>query len=200
METRRLYYDPSPSRPAQPWREPSAAQAYLHTLELLNGGAGLVTYVGHSHQWQWAVTDATSEPSYLLGLYDADDLTNTGEPFVLLEMTCLTAAFQTPAYSGTTIDERLLLAPGGAVAVWGSAGLGVAHGHDALQHGFHSALWSAAPMTARIGALTAAGYLDLFTSGGCCQDALRTFALLGDPLTAARVRPARRVYLPGIRR
>jgi hypothetical protein len=146
------------------------------------------------------VTDATSEPSYLLGLYDADDLINTGEPFVLLEMTCLTAAFQTPAYSGTTIDERLLLAPGGAVAVWGSAGLGVAHGHDALQHGFHSALWSAAPMTAPIGALTAAGYLDLFTSGGCCQDALRTFALLGDPLTAARVRPAQRVYLPGIRR
>ena len=200
MEARRLYYDPSPSRPAQPWREPSAAQAYQHTLELLNAGAGLVTYVGHSHQWQWAVTDATSEPSYLLGLYDADDLTNKGQPFVLLEMTCLTAAFQTPAYSGTTIDERLLLAPGGAVAVWGPAGLGVAHGHDALQHGFHTALWSAPPTTARIGALTAAGYLDLFTSGGCCQDTLRTFALLGDPLTPARIRPAQRVYLPGIRR
>jgi hypothetical protein len=200
METRRLYYDPSPSRPAQPWREPSAATAYTRTLELLNAGAGLVTYVGHSHQWQWAVTDATSEPSYLLGLYDADDLVNAGRPFVLLEMTCLTAAFQTPAYSGTTIDERLLLALGGAVAVWGSTGLGVAHGHDALQHGFHSALWRAPPMTARIGALTAGGYLELFTSGGCCQDALRTFVLLGDPLTTARVRPAQRVYLPGIRR
>jgi hypothetical protein len=200
METRRLYYDPSPSRPAQPWREPGAAAAYEQTLELLNAGAGLVTYVGHSHQWQWAVTDATSEPSYLLGLYDADDLTNAGRPFVLLEMTCLTAAFQTPAYSATTIDERLLLAPGGAVAVWGPTGLGVAHGHDALQHGFQTALWQAPPMTARIGALTAAGYLELFTNSGCCQDALRTFALLGDPLTTARVRPAQRVYLPGVRR
>jgi hypothetical protein len=200
IATRRLYYDPSPSRPAQPWREPSAATAYLRTLELLNAGAGLVTYVGHSHQWQWAVTDATSQPSYLLGLYDADDLTNVGQPFVLLEMTCLTAAFQTPAYSATTIDERLLLAPGGAVAVWGPTGLGVAHGHDALQHGFQTALWSAPPMTARIGALTAAGYLELFTNGGCCQDTLRTFALLGDPLTPARVRTAQRLYLPEISR
>jgi Peptidase family C25 len=199
VEAQRLYYDPSPARPAQPWREPNAAAAYTRTLELLNAGAGLVTYVGHSHQWQWAVTDATTQPSYLLGLYDADDLTNAGRPFVLLEMTCLTAAFQTPAYSGTTIDERLLLAPGGAVAVWGPTGLGVAHGHDALQHGFHTALWDAPPMTAQIGVLAAAGYLELFSNGGCCQDALHTFALLGDPLTPARVRPAKRVYLPGIR-
>jgi hypothetical protein len=198
METRRLYYDPSPSRPAEPWREPNAAVAHKRTTELLNAGAGLVTYVGHSHQWQWAMTDPTGEPSYLFGLYDADDLTNAGRSFVLLEMTCLTAAFQTPAYSATTIDERLLLAPGGAIAVWGPTGLGVAHGHDALQRGFQNALWAAPPMTARIGALTAAGYLDLFTNSGCCQDALRTFALLGDPLTAARVRPAQRVYLPKV--
>jgi hypothetical protein len=200
IDIRRSYYDPSPSRPAEPWREPSAAVAHLRTLELLNAGAGLVTYVGHSHQWQWAVTDATSEPSYLLGLYDADDLTNAGRPFVLLEMTCLTAAFQTPAYSATTIDERLLLASGGAVAIWGPTGLGVAHGHDALQHGFQTALWSAPPMSARLGTLTAAGYLELFANGGCCQDTLRTFALLGDPLTTARVRPAQRVYMPGIRK
>jgi hypothetical protein len=113
-------------------------------------------------------------------------------------MTCLTAAFQTPAYSATTIDERLLLASGGAIAVWGPTGLGVAHGHDALQQGFQTALWSAPPMTARIGTLTAAGYLDLFTNGSCCQDALRTFALLGDPLTTARIRPAQRMYLPRI--
>jgi hypothetical protein len=200
VEARRLYYDPSPSGSAQPWREPNAAIAHQRTQELLNAGAGLVTYAGHSHQWQWAVTDATSEPSYLLGLYDADDLTNAGQPFVLLEMTCLTAAFQTPAYSATTIDERLLLASGGAIAVWGPTGLGVAHGHDALQHGFQTALWNAPPMTAQIGALTAAGYLDLFTNGDCCQDALHTFALLGDPLTTARVRPAQRVYVPSVRR
>jgi hypothetical protein len=41
-----------------------------------------------------------------------------------------------------------------------------------------------------------AGYQELFTNSACCQDTLRTFALLGDPLTRARVQPARRTYLP----
>jgi Peptidase family C25 len=200
IEIRRLYYDPSPSHVGVPWREPDAVHAHARTLDLLNDGAGLVTYVGHSHQWQWAVTDPTAPPSNLLGLYDADGLSNGGRLPILLEMTCLTSAFQTPAYSGTTIDERLLLsANGGAVAVWGPTGLGVAHGHDALQRGFYTALWEAPPMGAPIGALVTAGDLELFMSGDCCQDAIRTFALLGDPLTPARVQPARRTYLPIIK-
>lgn len=197
----RMYYDPSPSAAGIAWREPDSLKARTRTLALLNSGAGLVTYTGHSHQWQLAVTDPTATPAYLLGLYDADALTNNERPSIMLEMTCLTSAFQTPAYSGTTIDERLLLHPrGGAIAVWGPTGLGVAHGHDALQHGFYDALWSAPPQTAPIGMLTLAGYLDLFTNGGCCQDTIRTFALLGDPAMPARVLPARRVYLPLVQR
>jgi hypothetical protein len=199
VEVRRLYYDPAPEAPA-PWREPDAARAYARTRELLGAGAGLVAYVGHSHQWQWGVTDPAKEPSYLLGMYDADDLDNAGRLPIVLELTCLTSAFQTPAFSGTTIDERLLLASGGAVAVWGPTGLGVAHGHDALARGFSEALWSAPPMSAAVGTLANAGYLELFTKSGCCQDSLRTFALLGDPLTPARVQPARRVYLAAIGR
>jgi hypothetical protein len=195
VEIHRLYYDPAPVAPA-PWREPDAARAYARTRELLNAGAGLVAYVGHSHQWQWAVTDPAQEPSYLLGMYDADDLTNAGRLSIILELTCLTSAFQTPAFSGTTIDERLLLAGGGAIAIWGPTGLGVAHGHNALARGFLEALWSAPPMKATVGTLVNAGYLELFTTGGCCQDSLRTFALLGDPLTPARVRPAQRTFLP----
>ncbi len=67
---RRLYYDPAPTHQGKPWREPNAARANERTRELLSGGAGLVTYVGHSHQWQWAVTDPAAAVSYLLGLYD----------------------------------------------------------------------------------------------------------------------------------
>jgi hypothetical protein len=200
VEVRRLYYDPSPSHIGKPWREPDAARALTRTLELLNQGAGLVAYEGHSHQWQWAVTDATREPSYLLGLYDTDDLTNVGQPSIVLELTCLTSAFQTPAFSGTTIDERLLLAKGGAVAVWGPTGLGVAHGHDLLAQGFFTALWAAPPQRAQLGALVRSGELELFTHGTCCQDTLRTFVLLGDPLTPARVMPAKRTYLPVVDR
>lgn len=200
VEIRRLYYDPSPTHIGIAWREPGAIQAHLRTIGLLNDGAGVVNYIGHSHQWQWAVTDPAVSPSYLLGLYDADDLTNDGRLPIVLEMTCLTSAFQTPAYSGTTIDERLLLARGGAAAVWGPTGLGVVHGHAALQQGFYTALWSAPPMSASLGRLTANGYLELFAHGGCCQDAIRTYALLGDPLTPARTQPAQRVYMPLLRR
>jgi Peptidase family C25 len=196
IDIRRLYYDPSPTHVGVPWREPDSARAYARTRELLDGGAGLATYVGHSHQWQWAVTDPAATPSYLLELYDADELANVGRLPILLEMTCLTSAFQTPAYSGTTIDERLLLAPGGAVAIWGPTGLGVAHGHDSLMLGFITALWKAPPQTAPVGTLTMAGYQELFMHGICCQDTLHTFALLGDPLTPARIQPARRTYLP----
>jgi hypothetical protein len=199
IEVRRLYYDPA-TQPPSPWREPDSARAYARTRELFSAGAGLAAYVGHSHQWQWAVTDPAADPSYLLSLYDADDLGNAGRLPILLELTCLTSAFQTPAFSGTTIDERLLLASGGAAAIWGPTGLGVAHGHDALARGFFTALGQAPPMSATLGQLTSAGYLELFTQGGCCQDTLRTFALLGDPLTPARVQPAKRVYLPTIRR
>jgi hypothetical protein len=200
IEVQRLYYDPAPTHQGVLWREPNAARANERTRALLSGGAGLATYVGHSHQWQWAVTDPSAVLSYLLGLYDSDDLTNAGRLPIVLEMTCLTSAFQTPAYSGTTIDERLLLAPGGAVAVWGPTGLGVAHGHDSLMAGFIATLQSAPPQTALLGTLTMAGYQELFTNNACCQDTLRTFVLLGDPLTTARVQPARRTYLPVARR
>lgn len=193
----RVYYDPSSAHSESPWREPDAARARDKTFAALSAGAATVTYVGHSHYWQWAVTDLASEKPYLLGLYDVDRLTNGERLPVVLEMTCLTGAFQYPSRSGTTIDERLVLHPGGgAVAVWGPTGFGVAHGHDMLQLGFHRALWGQPAPETTLGALTIAGLFTLFSEGTCCQDALRTYALLGDPMTAARVATAERTFLP----
>ncbi len=196
IEVERLYYDPGPTPPGDPWREPDAARAHQRTLALLGAGAGLANYVGHSHHWQWAVTDLASSPPYLLGMYEVDGLGNGGRLPILLEMTCLTSAFQQPAFSGTTIDERFILQrEGGAVAVWGPTGLGLMHGHDALQSGFYAALWQAPPGTALLGTLTTAGYLELF-SHGSDLDTLRTFLLLGDPLTPARIFVGQYRYLP----
>jgi len=201
VEVLRLYYDPTPTAAGIPSREPDAVRAHDRTLALLNQGAGLVNYVGHSSQYQWASTDPQKTPPYLLGLYDPDDLTNGARLPIVVAMTCLTSAFQTPNYSRTTLDERWLIKPnGGAVAIWGPTGFGVAHGHDAMQRGFYRALWAAPPLSASLGQLTSAGYLELFTAGSCCQDTLATFALLGDPLTKARVQPAQRVFLPTGRR
>ncbi|MCX7671559.1 MAG: C25 family cysteine peptidase, partial [Anaerolineae bacterium] len=201
MDIRRMYYDPSPFSPKPAWHIANPVAAHQRTLELLNAGAGLVTYIGHAHQWQWALTDPAADPPYLLGLYDVDTLTNGNRLPIVLDMTCLTAAFHTPAYSRTTIDERLLLhAQGGAVAVWGSTGLGVVWGHDRLEAGFSAALWSRSPGSTTVGTLTAAGYRELFTSGTCCLSAARTFVLLGDPAMKVRIYAGQSLYLPLIRR
>jgi hypothetical protein len=189
----RIYYDPTGARGI-----PSAAEARARVRAAFDAGAGLVVYTGHSHQWQWALTDATASDTALLTLYDPDALRNTGRPAIVLALTCLSSAFATPAFSGTTVDERLLLAPGGAVAVWGQTGLGVAHGHDALARGFFGALWGT-PRDATLGALTLAGYAELAEAGG--SEALFTYVLLGDPLTPARVwRGTSRVMLPLVTR
>lgn len=197
----RVYYQPS--RDARPVSGgiADARAARARTLQALNGGAGLVNDVGHSHAWPWALTDPAVTPSYLLGLYDVDALVNGEKLPIVLEMTCWTSVFQQPASSGTTSDERLVLHPnGGAIASWGPTGLGLAHGHDALQRGFYRALWRKPAGTATLGELTLAGYRELFTRGSCCQDTLRTFALLGDPLTKTRVQPLSRVWVPGVSR
>jgi hypothetical protein len=197
LQIRRMYYDPTPQAAGVAWRERDPVRAYQRTVAALNQGAGLVNYIGHGSAYQWATTELDKTPPYLLGQYDPDDLTNGARQPIVLEMTCLTSAFQTPAFSGTTIDERLVLNPkGGAIAVWGPTGLGVAHGHDMLQRGFYNALWAAPPLRAPIGQLAAAGSLELFTYGTCCQDTLATYALLGDPAMPARVMPARSLYLP----
>ena len=205
VRKQRIYYDPYPqlANPGglEPWRISDATQVRNTVLSQLSAGAGLVAYNGHSHHWQWAITDERPnvEQNWLLGLYDTDTLANKDRYFVNLSMTCLTSQFQKPAFSGTVIDERLFLNPnGGAVAVWGPSGLSVAYGHDILQRGFYKALWNAPPLTARIGALIEAGNVELLTQSACCQDTLKTFLLLGDPLMTVRVYPGAipQLYLP----
>lgn len=194
----RLYYDPWTTHIGVSWREPDPARAYQRTLAMFNNGAGLINYVGHGHYYQMAVTNVSATPSYLLSLYDPDSLTNGTRLPVLLEMTCLTSGFHQPSQSGTTIDERMILHPGGgAIGVWGSTGYGVGYGHDSLQEGFYRELWeSDQSLKPPLGALTNAGYRFLFTDGICCQESLRTFVLLGEPFTRPGVYAASFVYLP----
>ena len=201
MQVDRVYYDPMNLAQSQPWRISDAVRAYESTLSAWQKGPGFITYIGHAHHWQWASTDLNATPPYLLGLYDPDALNNQADPSIVLGLTCLTGAFQTPAFAGTTIDERMLLNPkGGAVAVWGSTGLGVGYGHDSLQRGFYRQYWSSQPGET-IGDLVLAGYLELFSRGVCCQETLRTFSLLGDPLTVPMVGAERYwIYAPEVSR
>lgn len=185
VEIARLAYDPSPGNITADWREPDHRRANERTRNLLNAGAALVTYQGHSHHWQWALTDLSQEPSHLLELFEVDTLRNGTRLPVVLTMTCLSSAFQTPAFSGTTIDERIVLHDaGGGIAVWGPTGRSVAYGHNLLLEGFFNRLWATPNRgNAPLGALVQAGYEELFFRGDCCQSTLYTYALLGDPRT-----------------
>ena len=198
----RMYYDPfSGTNQGKPWRVADAAQASATTRALLGAGAAVVQYTGHGSSYQWASTLPSATPPYLLGLNDVSALRNGAAAPLVLEWTCLTSGFHQPTPRSTTLDEALVLAPaGGAIATWGSTGLGVAHGHDHLQRGLLQALGGAAPATAQLGMLTSAGMLTLFTEGQCCQDALRTFVLLGDPELALRWHSGKRVFVPLVRR
>ncbi len=185
---------------------PTAAAARAATLQRFNEGMAVVTYIGHAHQQQWAVTELNAQENWLLHRSDVPDLANGERLPVVLSLTCLSSAFQWPSFVGMTIDEALLLKEhGGAVAVWGPTGLGVSYGHDKLQQGFFRALWSTVPAVGieravPLGALTEAGFQELFTGSACCQEAISTYALLGDPLTPLRVTVGTRVMLPLVQR
>ncbi len=205
ISPQRVYYDPyPPTQLTAPWRVGSALSAYTRTIEMFNAGAGVINFYGHAHQFQIASTASFTNPnnsqpaSYLLYLYDADQLNNANRLPIMIQMTCYTGAFQTALASGTTLDERLILAQGGAIAVWGNTGKGIAYGNTYLQRGFYTALWNAPAMATRLGDLVLAGYFDLLTQSPCCQESANTYVVLGDVATRARVFAPTQRYLPFI--
>lgn len=194
----RVFYDPTGMVPGG---VRNAAEARTRLLQAWSEGAGLVLYNGHSSQQQWASNYYQSAEdgsiSYLPLLRIYDQLGNGSQLPIVVAMSCLTGAFQTPYRSGMSLDEWLLLSTNqGAAAIWSSAGLGISYGHDRLQRGFLRALWSSPPMQARVGVLATAGYLELFTQGSCCQESLYHYLILGDPLMPARVLPLHGLWFP----
>ena len=136
-----------------------------------NAGAGIVLFNGHSSVRQWA-------GERLFHRDDVATLDNGGRLPVVLEMTCLTGLFHEAG--GTTLDETLLReAHGGAVAVWGATGLGVATGHMQLARGFLASAFQRLDATVGVGTL--AGKLALVASGSGAMDLLDTFTLLARP-------------------
>jgi uncharacterized repeat protein (TIGR01451 family) len=162
----RYYYDDGGGQPYV-YSNPGLLQADF--LNAFNNGASFVTFYGHSSWEQWAVES-------FLHLNDFGQLNNQNRLPVISEMTCFTGFFHHP--KTTTFDESMLRSgSGGAVAIWGSTGLGVGTGHDKLQEGFYEAIMGGQPI---LGAAIMAGKLKLFATG-FHQDLLDTFTLFGDP-------------------
>ena len=132
---------------------------------------------------------------------DADTLALGDRQPVMLMMTCFTGAY-TYAYSdpkygthlNTAFDERMVIAANGAIAAWGSTGLGVAHGHDLLLEGFYSELWRPGGASKTLGELAQGGYLRLFDAEQATNRValIYMYMITGDPF----MRP--RVYAPRV--
>ena len=192
----RVYYDPYSATASQLGHQFNAQRAFDQTQASLRSGAAVVQYVGHGSPWQWASTDTTIDQSYLTNVVQAETTTMGGQP-VVLSLTCTTSSFHLPSQRGYGLDEAFILNPYGAIATWGSTGVGVAHGHEYLQQGFVRQLQHD---DHQLGTATWSGMWTLWSEGQCCTDALRTFVIFGDPLTPLRLKFGYHVYLPLIQR
>ena len=170
----RLYFSPAQITPAG---------FRMLVKQVWDDGNGLIMFTGHSSIHQWA-------HEILFHLEDVPTLVNGLRLPVVLEMTCFTGSFQIPDFP--TLDEALLRrSGGGAIAVWGSTGLGIATGHHWLAEGFMDTIYQDG--ISEIGAATLAGKLNL-ASVGSNPDLIDTFTLLGDPAT--KLERSYLIYLP----
>lgn len=190
----RVYYDPfpgaqTPPKYGQPWRYSDPKVAWSRVIASLNDGESIAVYYGHATPWTMARYDLPTAWRFaLIENTDADYLFNNKRFFMQLSMTCLTSQFARPADSGMTLDEAFLLRTnGGSIAVWGPAGYGIPYAHDRLLAGYFKKLFAAKGAPTTIGALTDAGYLELSFNALGHYDMLRTFSIMGDPLTRIRV-------------
>jgi hypothetical protein len=140
-------------------------------LNTWQAGSGLMVYSGHSSIHQWSV-------DRFFHLEDVKGLKNANRQPIVLEMTCLTGAFQVPDLP--TLDESLVRsADGGAIAVWGSSGFGLSKGHNYLTKGFMESLLINREKVLGKSIIYAKLYLSQNSSS--YSDLVDTFNLLGDP-------------------
>lgn len=161
---------------------------HQNVLNQWNQGNSIILYTGHGSTHQWGA-------EVIFHINDLPYLTNGSRLPVLLEMTCLTGSFQVP--NMPTLDETLLRRSGkGAVAVWGSTGLGLSSGTMLLAKGFLDQVM--AENKSSLGKATLQGRLNLVAHAPVLGYLLDTYTLFGDP--AMRLSYRNDTYLPALNR
>jgi hypothetical protein len=151
-----------------------------------NTGPGMITYIGHGSQHTWGGES-------LFHISDIAGLNNGGRLPVVLELTCLTGAFQTSGLDA--IDENLLRrSGGGAVGVWGPTGYGLARGHIQLAEGFFGGTYQGGRLD--LGNAILAGKVNLMATVPSYDDLVDTFTLFGDPALKLHLSTRMELYLP----
>jgi len=144
-------------------------------LAAIDGQPTVVDYFGHGNVDSWAGAWLTSE--------DAASLENASHPALFVSMTCLNGYFIDPYLP--SLGESLLDVPGGAIAVWGSTGLGDPGSELAVDEALIARLLGPAPAGGR-GALRLGDALIRAQRAAPSGDVAVTGQLLGDPTTILR--------------
>lgn len=138
---------------------------------ILHEGRGHVLFSGHSTVHQWALES-------FFHISGVEELGNRSQFPIILQMTCFTGTFLLPGLD--SLDEALLRQPaGGAIAVWGATGLGVATGHEELASGYFEKFLN--DSDTYIGEAILAGKLQMLAHKPQHADLIDSFTLLGDP-------------------
>ena len=137
-------------------------------------GTLMVNYIGHASIEFWSqqkiLQTSNLDP-------DIPSLNNFTKPVVLLSMTCLDGFWQYPNRP-SIVHEMINHPNGGAVGTYSATGLGVATGHDSIQHGFFESLFTDGDWN--FGTAATTGKIELFASG-VNFDLMHTFSVFGDP-------------------
>ncbi len=152
---------------------PDSGNAEL--LAAIDGQPTMVDYIGHGNVDSWAGGWLASE--------DAGSLENTSHPALFVSMTCLNAYFTDPYLP--SLGEALLDAPGGAIAVWGSTGLGDPGSELAVDEALIARLLGPVPVEGRR-VLRLGDALIRAQRAAPSGDVAVTGQLLGDPTTILR--------------
>jgi hypothetical protein len=194
-QVQRFHYDPTQPSSAtrSTYRTPGELRQAL--FPAFDAGAGLLVYAGHASPWQWAYTAPSTEPSYLLSVYDVARANGERLP-ILIDLTCLSGQWSNPARR--SLDELLVVqSGGGVVAALAPAGTATNTGHRRM---------AAAAMPALVAGQTVGeahlAAIHALAASGTDRDLLYSYNLLGDPearLAQETRQTGSRLFLPLLR-
>jgi hypothetical protein len=144
------------------------------TIDAINAGALMVSYIGHGTKTYWSANE-------IMNLTTLNQLTNADKLTIMLPMTCDNGYFALPRATDASFGEASVRMAAGAVASWSPTGFGLASGHDLMERGLFLSVFQ--NHTQQLGVATTAGkvYLVQNATPGKYLDLLDTYVLLGDP-------------------
>jgi len=145
-------------------------------LSAINEGYSFVRFAGHGGGSVWSDDD-------LLALADIPMLENGGRLPFIVSWTCFTAWFDNP-YTNCLAEDLLFLKDGGAVALFGSTGLGLLYADLYLEEEMYNALFKKNERILGRAIMDAkASFLTRFAGRRDYMDLAATYTLIGDPAT-----------------